>query len=102
MASFRNDTKGARAIHLTGGGHVLVEPGDTLTLSDARVLRVAPGLVATTDPDLPPPPPDLKEAVSSLDHDGDGKPGGSKKGAASTRAKGAAKKRTARKPASKR
>jgi len=45
----------------------------------------------------------VEQKPDPLDHDGDGKKGGSKKGAASTRAKGAARKRsTARKPAKKR
>jgi len=101
--AYRNETKGARAIHLTNGGIQLVEPGAVAVVSPSRVRRLAPGLVQCKDPELPDVPDELKAEVSALDHDGDGKKGGSKKGAASTRAKGAARKRsTARKPAKKR
>lgn len=89
--AYRNDTKGARPIHLTGGGHVLVEPGETVSIPAHRVLRLGPGIVEAEDPDLGPVPEDLKEAVTAA--------ATPKKPAASIPA---AKKRTARKPAKKR
>lgn len=51
--AYRNDTPGARAIHLTHGGYVLVEPGATLALDPAKVLRVGPGIVKVADPEGP-------------------------------------------------
>lgn len=51
--AYRNDTKGARAIHLTNGAHVLLEPGAVHAINPAKVSRLAPGIVECDDPDEP-------------------------------------------------
>jgi hypothetical protein len=78
MAYYRNTTQGARAIHLTNGTTKLVEPGATASVAEDKVARLAPGLVECDDPssEVPELPEDLAER---FDHDGDKKPGGSKK-----------------------
>lgn len=63
MATYRNSTKGARAIHLTNGTYVLVEPGATHTVEDAKISRLAPGFVRAKKGDLPDPPAGLVEKV---------------------------------------
>ena len=93
--AYRNDTKGARAIHLTNGTHLLVEPGAVAVVSAGRVRRLAPGLIEVDDPELPPVPDDLKEAVTT-----GARPKAKK--AAPPKPATATRKRTARKPARKR
>lgn len=66
--AFRNDTPGARAIHLLSGRHVLVEPGETADIPRHRVKRLAPGLVEI-DPEVPPVP---KEIVAKAKRAGKG------------------------------
>ncbi len=88
-----------------------IKPGATVTIDveDTRPLERLPFLeiqfseAGVPIGDLAPPPASLVAKVKAspapkpqLDHDGDGKPGGSKRGAASTRSKGASKKRTAK------
>lgn len=60
--AYHNPTKGARAIHLTNGTHVLVEPGATADIDEAKVRRLAPGLVKAKNK-LPPVPKDLAAKV---------------------------------------
>jgi hypothetical protein len=64
MATYLNSTKGARAVHLTNGGHVLVDAGATLTIDESKIKSLAPGLVKSKKGDLPDPPADLVEKVS--------------------------------------
>jgi hypothetical protein len=65
MAEYRNDSKGARAVHLNTGNHVLVEPGATVTVESHRVKRLAPGLVqAAPDKKLPKPSAAAVKAVA--------------------------------------
>jgi hypothetical protein len=66
--AYRNDTQGARAIHLTNGTHVLLEPGAVLSINPAKVRRVAPGIVQGDDPDTPPIPKDLAKKVKKTDN----------------------------------
>lgn len=76
--AYRNDTNGARAIHLTTGSYVLVEAGATSDIDEGKVRRLAPGLVKVKN-ELPPVPKDLAKAAAKMDHDGIGGPGGSRK-----------------------
>lgn len=64
MTTYRNSTKGARAVHFTNGTHKLVEPGALVTVEDGRVKRLAPGFVKAKKGDLPDPPAELVEKVS--------------------------------------
>lgn len=75
-----------------------IEPGSTskpLELDDPSD-KNASDLTFEPVGELPEVPPELKAAVAKdqLDHDGNGKPGGSRRGAQSTRAKGTARRRT--------
>lgn len=62
--AYRNETKGARAIHLTNGTYVLVEPGATADIEAGRVKRLAPGLVLA-DSEVPPIPKDLAKKAKA-------------------------------------
>lgn len=80
MSVYRNTTQGARAIHLTNGGYVLVEAGATAEVADGAVRRLGPGIMKDKG-DVPDVPADLAAKVKQpdpLDHDDDGKKGGSK------------------------
>lgn len=58
---------------------LLVEPGDTVMVQSSEVARLAPNIIKVSDDgDTPPVPADLAEALAKFDHDGDGRPGGSK------------------------
>jgi hypothetical protein len=98
----RNDTRGTRAIILDGD-YIWVEPGATVPVPRPADAIIGPGLIlvpAPRDPtiEIPPIPEKLAAKVAApkrdpFDHDGDGKPGGSRKGRASTAAKGARRRR---------
>jgi hypothetical protein len=62
--SYRNTTKGARAIHLTNGGYVLVEAGATADIPEGKVRRLGPGLVLA-DSEIPPLPKDLAKKAKA-------------------------------------
>lgn len=64
------------------GDHVLIDAADF----DPKVHKLVEGEETPAAEASP-------AKISPFDHDGDGKPGGSKKGAASTAAKGAAKRK---------
>lgn len=66
--AYRNETKGARAIHLTNGTYVLVEPGATAEIDASRVKRLAPGLVKAKS-NLPPVPADLEKKAKTVGAD---------------------------------
>lgn len=74
MATLKNVSLGLRGILLRNGERVWLEPGETLEVARAAV-KLLPGGVE-------------EEGKSPLDHDGDGKAGGSLKGEQSTAAKG--------------
>lgn len=79
MACYRNASKGARPIHLTNGSYLLVEAGATVDVAEGKVRRLGPDIVLAEN-DVPPVPADVaKKAKAALDHDDNGKPGGSKK-----------------------
>lgn len=63
MATYRNATAGARAVHLTNGTYKLVEPGALITVEDSKVRRMAPGFVRAKKGDLPEVPAELAEKV---------------------------------------
>lgn len=95
-----NKAVGPRGIW-AGGSLIWLEPGATKVIEpdDMASVRRNASFEFEALGDLPPVPKKLaalvaKQAADPLDHDGDGKPGGSPKGAASTRAKGAAKRKT--------
>lgn len=62
--AYLNSTKGARAIHLTNGTYVLVEPGATADIDPARVRRVAPGIVRAKST-VPPVPADVAKKAKA-------------------------------------
>lgn len=64
MATYRNATAGARAVHLTNGTYKLVEPGALITIEEGKVRRMAPGFVRAKKSDLPDVPADLAEKVA--------------------------------------
>jgi len=45
MAEYRNEAKGARYVHLNGGGYKLVEAGATVEVDEGMVTRLGPGIV---------------------------------------------------------
>lgn len=65
--AYRNETKGARAIHLLSGARILVEPGATADVDESKVKRLAPGLVKSKKGGLPKPPADLAAKVEQND-----------------------------------
>lgn len=94
MTTFRNTAKGSRGILLTTGSYVMIEPGQAKTVPGDKIKKLAsdlievspaeaePGLVAEggDDAELPAPPSSISTidgSLAQLDHDGDGKPGGS-------------------------
>lgn len=63
------------------GRLVWIDPGATKTFqpdNPASVKRIPSLTVRADTGDLPPPPADLRTTIAQLDHDRDGKPGGSK------------------------
>lgn len=88
----KNNGKGPRGVEKAGGGLVWIDPDQEKTFepADIRLVERHPELEASPFNDLPKPPADL---AARFDRDGDGKPGGSQKGARSTRARGVARKR---------
>lgn len=92
-----NEGQAPYGIEEVDGGFVFVKPGAT------RVVEaICPGplyskaflAVEAEDSEVTAPPTSIKAAAAKvgrdpLDHDGDGRKGGSRKGRASTRAKGA-------------
>lgn len=98
-----NNGKGPRGVW-SKGNLVWIEPGKTKVFlpDDPIAVMRHPDLEFEAGGEVPDPPADLAAAVEkphALDHDGDGKKGGSRKGKASTRARGAAKRRGTRKAA---
>ena len=87
MTIFRNDTKGSRGILLTSGAYVMIDPGQTKTVPGDKIRSISAGLVQIDsaealalavaeggeEAELPAPP----SSLSGIDHDGNGKPGGS-------------------------
>jgi hypothetical protein len=94
MAAYRNDTKGARAIHLHTGNHVLVEAGATVEVESYRVKRLAPGIVVAKSDKLSKPPAKAVAAVA-----GKAKAPAKKRTPRKSRAKAPAKAKAAAKPA---
>lgn len=79
MACYRNDAFGARTIRKRDRSVLLVEPGETVMVQACDVARLAPDIVKVSDEgEMPDVPDDLAAAVKAFDHDGDGRPGGSK------------------------
>ena len=82
MAFFRNDAPGARMIRLTDRTYVLIDAGKIGSAPREKVASVPAGVVEVDDEgnvvDLPELPLDVAK-LAQLDHDGDGKPGGSLK-----------------------
>lgn len=74
MAILKNVSLGLRGVVLRNGDRLWIEPGDTIGMATAAI-KLLPGGVE-------------EEGKSPLDHDGDGKAGGSLKGEQSTAAKG--------------
>jgi hypothetical protein len=106
MALFRNTSQGARGILLRNGEHLLIEVGEELRIARAAIKRMPDGIeeVAESRQETAKasfePLPEVSEATASeqrtnnpLDHDGDGKAGGSLKGEKSTASKGRRRKR---------
>lgn len=80
MASFKNVEKGPRGIRLKNGSCVIVDPGTTRSVPGESIASVTAGLIAV-DPQIAPEEQDLPPSpanLAQLDHDNDGKPGGSK------------------------
>lgn len=78
MVTYRNAAKGTRKVRMSNGQYVSIEPGETKTIDGARIARGIPGGLIECGPEaepLQPPPPELAERLSQLDH-GDN-PGGS-------------------------
>lgn len=65
MAAFKNISKGLRGVLLRNGERLWVEAGQTVSIASAAILAM-PGDMVETDAKAEP-----------LDHDGDGKAGGS-------------------------
>lgn len=63
MASFKNSAKGARYIHLVGGGRVLVEAGATATVDEGKIVRLGPDIAKAKKGDLKDPPAGLVDQV---------------------------------------
>ena len=86
-----------------GGGYVWIKPGATKTLDAANIpaMKLRDDLTLDIDAKLDAPPASLTAkaqevgAARKFDHDRDGKPGGSRRGRASTAAKGARRRRKA-------
>lgn len=92
-----NKAVGPRGIW-AGGALVWLDPGETKRIEpdDMGSVRGNPSFDVEAVGDLPPVPKKLAAMVSKpdpLDHDRDGKRGGSAKGTQSTSAKGAAKRK---------
>lgn len=67
MATYKNETKGARPLHLTGGGYKLIEAGATFEIEEARVAKraMAPGIRKVKgDAKLPKPSASAVAAVT--------------------------------------
>lgn len=120
----RNDSEGARAVLMKDRSFLVLDPGEERE-ADAGEIAIIPGGVsidgranetgmkfadATPLPNfstkdrpapriaLPKPPASLIAKVRDpLDHDGDGRRGGSLKGVASTRSRGARRRKAAKK-----
>lgn len=68
MARFTNETKGARTIRKTDGSRVLVDVGATVSIPKYQVFWYPPDLTVGGE---------AEPEYGPLDHDRDGKPGGS-------------------------
>lgn len=120
--AIRNNRQAPYGVEKVGGGYVFVAPGKTRVVDAAHIPAIeADGVPFEIVAELPAPPQSLVDKVAHearlletmrehgmddvrtlpdggaspdpLDHDGDGRPGGSRKGAQSTRAKGARRQR---------
>jgi hypothetical protein len=76
-----NNSKAPRGVYSAAGRLVFIQPGQTRTMDIANIdpVRRNPFLEAVCVDELPDVPADLAAAVKRhpLDHDGDGKKGGS-------------------------
>jgi hypothetical protein len=75
-----NNSKAPRGVHNAAGRLVFIQPGESRTMEVAKIegIKRIPSLTVVADPeDLPPPPADLRATLAQLDHDRDGKAGGS-------------------------
>lgn len=83
-----NNRQGAYGVEQVGGGFVFIEPGATRTVDavNPRTLYKKDFLdVEAAQSEVSAPPPTMKAAAAKvgrhpLDHDGDGRKGGSRKG----------------------
>lgn len=64
MATYKNESKGARTIHLITGGYVLVEAGAEYQIGEHKVKRLAPDIVVTETDRLPKVPAKAVKAVA--------------------------------------
>lgn len=97
-----NNRKAPYGIEEVGGGFKFVDPGETRAVDAVNpgpLYRMRDLVVEAADSEVADMPASLKAKAGQdpLDHDGDGKRGGSKKGPASTRARGARRRKAARK-----
>ena len=97
MATYRvtNHSKAARGVYNSAGRLVWIQSGGNKVFDVADIAGVErlPFLEAEPVGDVPSLPASLKAKVDPLDHDGDGKKGGSAKGAQSTRTRGSTKRK---------
>lgn len=92
-----NNSKAPYGVEKVGGGYRFLDPGEERVIDAANIpaLQLRTDLVIEIHADVGAPPPTLAAKAEEvgkpdpLDHDGDGKKGGSRPGPASTRAKGA-------------
>lgn len=106
-----NNSEAPQGIEKAGGGYVFVAAGETRSLDAANpalLYRLSFLEVEALEAQVPDMPASLAEKVTPkpaepapqprrnpFDHDGDGKPGGSRRGRSSTAAKGARRRRKA-------
>lgn len=96
-----NERKAPYGVEQVGGGFAFVQPGETRTIdavNPAPLYRLDGISVEAADSEVTEIPPRLKAKMGRdpLDHDGDGRKGGSRKGAGSTRARGTRRKNAPR------
>lgn len=65
MATYKNTSAGARAIHLTTGSYVLVEAGRTIEVDSEKVRRLAPDIVEA-DGEVAEAPASLKKKAAKV------------------------------------